>query len=246
MYRDLILDLSDKYHLVAPDYPGFGYSAMPDRTVYPYTFDQLSAVMEKFTDALSLGSFHLYMQDYGAPVGYRIAARRPELIKSLIIQNANAYLEGLGPATEAGQQFWADRNKETETTMRELLTLEGTKAQYLEGAGDRSRLSPDAWHLDQYFLERPGNKDIQLDLLYDYRNNLKCYPEWQAYLRKHQPPALIVWGKNDPLFTEAGARAYLKDLPEAEFHLFDTGHFALEEYHRDIGALMDIFLQKHG
>jgi pimeloyl-ACP methyl ester carboxylesterase len=235
-------DLADRYYLIAPDYPGFGNSDMPDRGKYTYTFDNLSVTIEKFIDALNLTKFNLYMQDYGSPVGYRIAVRRPELIDALIIQNANAYEEGIGPAIEDGKRFWANRNTETENAMRNILTQEGTKMQYIDGVEDVRKISPDAYTYDQLFLDRPGNKEIQLDLLYDYRNNITLYPVWQKYLRNHQPPALITWGKNDAMFTEKGALAYKKDLPNAEIHLLNTGHFALEEFHTEIAAYIDLFL----
>jgi pimeloyl-ACP methyl ester carboxylesterase len=245
MYRDLLHDLADDYHLIAPDYPGFGNSSMPDRTAYTYTFDNLSVTMEAFIDALGLKGFSLYMQDYGAPVGYRIALRRPELIQALLIQNCNAYVEGLGPATEDGKRFWANRNAETENAVQQAMTLVGTRLQYLHGTQNPEKISPDAYLYDQYFLDRPGSAAIQLDLLYDYRNNITLYPDWQAWLRKHQPPALITWGQNDPLFTAAGAMAYLRDLPKAELHLLDTGHFALEEFHVEIAGLIHAFLQRN-
>jgi pimeloyl-ACP methyl ester carboxylesterase len=246
MYRDLINDLSDHYHLIAPDYPAFGHSSMPSQDEYSYTFDQLSVTIEKFIDALSLKKFSMYIQDYGSPVGFRIAVRRPELIQALLIQNGNAYEEGLGPAIDGGKQFWANRNTETENVMRGALTPAGTKWQYTEGAGDLSKISPDGWSYDQYFLDRPGNDAIQLALLYNYRTNPPLYPAWQEYLRVHQPPALITWGKNDLFFTAAGAEAYLKDLPQAELHLLNGGHFALEEYHREIADYIHRFLIKQG
>lgn len=245
MYRDLIRDLADRYHLVAPDYPGFGLSEMPARKAFRYTFDNLSVVMEKFIDALKLTRFTVFMQDYGAPIGYRIALRRPELIQALVLQNGNAYEEGLGPAIDDGKKFWANRNAETENAMRGALTLEGTTFQYLHGAEDPSRINPDAYHHDQHFLDRSGNAEIQLDLLYDYQNNLTLYPVWQQFLRDKQPPALIAWGKNDPFFTAKGALAYLRDLPNAELHLLNTGHFALEEFHEQIAQYIDTFLRKH-
>jgi pimeloyl-ACP methyl ester carboxylesterase len=244
MYRNLIDELSDQYHLIAPDYPGFGNSEMPARTAYNYTFDNLSVTIEKFIDAIGLKKFSLYMQDYGSPVGYRIAVRRPELIQALLIQNANAYVEGLGPAIQDGQNYWANKNEETEKAMRGILTLEGTKLQYLDGVENPEKISPDAYHYDQYFLNRPGNVEIQLDLLYDYRHNITLYPVWQKYLRETQPPTLITWGKNDALFTEAGALAYKKDLKNPEIHLFNTGHFALEEFHSEIASLIKTFLAK--
>lgn len=242
MYRDLINDLADRYYLIAPDYPGFGNSDMPDREKYTYTFDNLSVTIEKFIDALKLTKFSLYMQDYSSPVGYRIAVRRPELIEALIIQNANAYEEGIGPAIDDGKRFWVNRNTETESAMRNILTLQGTKMQYIDGVEDVKKISPDAYKYDQLFLDRPGNKEIQLDLLYDYRNNLTLYPVWQQYLRDHQPPTLIAWGKNDAMFTEKGALAYRKDLPNAEIHLLNSGHFALEEFHEKIAAYINRFL----
>jgi pimeloyl-ACP methyl ester carboxylesterase len=243
MYRDLMNDLADRYYLIAPDYPGFGNSDMPDRDNYTYTFDNLSVTIEKFIDALKLTRFSMYVQDYGSPVGYRIAVRRPELIEALIIQNANAYEEGIGPAIDDGKRFWANRNTETENAMRNILTAEGTKFQYIDGVEDVQKISPDAYRYDQVFLDRPGNKEIQLDLLYDYRNNLTLYPVWQKYLREHQPRTLITWGKNDAMFTERGALAYKKDLPNAEIHLLNTGHFALEEFHTEIAAYIDNFLK---
>jgi len=243
MYRDLMNDLKNDFHLLAPDYPGFGNSDMPSLNAYNYTFDQLSITIEKWIDALQLKPFALYIQDYGAPVGYRIALRRPDLIHALLIQNGNAYEEGLGPAIDDGKRFWADRNEITEKAMRQALTLEGTKFQYLNGVEDESRISPDAYLYDQYFLDRPGNDKIQLALLYDYRNNLLQYPAWQQWLREKQPPTLITWGKNDLFFTEAGALAYQKDLPQAQIHLLNSGHFALEEFHETIASYIHDFLR---
>jgi pimeloyl-ACP methyl ester carboxylesterase len=244
MYRDLISDLAPHYHLIAPDYPGFGNSDMPGRDQYAYTFDNLSVTMEHFIDALQLTSFSLYMQDYGSPVGYRIAVRRPEWIQALLIQNANAYEEGLGPAMESGKQFWAHRNETTENEMRKAISPEGVRFQYVEGVENPERMNPDAWQYDQYFLNRPGNEAIQLDLLYDYRNNITQYPVWQQYLRAHQPPALLTWGRNDVFFTAAGALAYKRDLPDAEVHLLNTGHFALEECHHAIAQHIHAFLSR--
>lgn len=244
MFRDLLHHLANDYHLIAPDYPGFGNSSMPDQATYQYTFDNLSVTMEAFIDALGLKAFSLYMQDYGAPVGYRIALRRPELIQALLIQNGNAYADGLGPATEDGKRFWANRNTETENAVLQAMTPQGTQFQYLHGVQNPEKISPDAYLYDQYLLNRPGNVAIQVNLLYDYRNNLTQYPAWQAWLRQHQPPALITWGQNDPLFTAAGAKAYLRDLPNAELHLLDTGHFALEEFHVEIAGLIHAFLQR--
>ena len=242
MYRDLITNLADDFHLVAPDYPGFGNSAMPLRTAYRYTFDNLSHTIENFVDAMGLKRFTLYMHDYGSPVGFRIATRRPGLIEALIIQNANAYEEGLGPAIDDGKRFWANRTAETEKAMKQALTLEGTMFQYLHGVNEPEAISPDAHHYDQHFLNRPGNSDIQLDLLYDYLNNIKLYTQWQKYLREHRPPTLVVWGKNDLFFTAEGALAYKKDLPDAKVVLLDSGHFALEEYHQQISEYIRSYL----
>lgn len=244
MYRDLMRDLADNYHLIAPDYPGFGNSDMPDANVYAYTFDNLSETVEAFIDSLGLTEFSLYIQDYGAPVGYRIAVRRPELINALLIQNGNAYVEGLGTATAEGRQFWVSRNPATENVVRKMFTLEGTQFQYLHGVQDPEKIAPDAMIYDQHFLDRPGNAAIQLDLFYDYRNNIPLYPTWQDWLRKYQPPTLITWGKNDALFIAEGATAYLRDLPSAELHLLNTGHFALEEFHAEIAALIHAFLKR--
>ena len=229
MYRDLIPALADQFHLVAPDYPGFGNSDSPAVDQFRYTFDHLAGVTEQFLQALGLNRFSLYVQDYGAPVGFRIAARRPEWIQALIIQNANAYLEGISPALASLQSYWQDRGEKTEPVVRRLLTPEAVQSFYTHGAGHPERLSPDAWNLDQHFLTRPGRDAIQLELLYDYRTNLERYPEWHDYFRRHQPPALVVWGKNDPFFTVPGALAYQRDLRNSEVHLLETGHFALEE-----------------
>lgn len=244
MFRDLMQHLAGDYHLFAPDYPGFGNSSMPDANVYEYTFDNLSVTIAGFIDALGLQKFSLYIQDYGAPIGFRIALRRPAAIEALLIQNGNAYLEGLGPATADGQRFWADRNAETEAAVQQMFTPEGTRFQYLHGVQDPEKIAPDGIVYDQYFLDRPGNLAIQLELFYDYRTNLTQYPAWHAWLREHRPPTLIVWGKNDPLFIAAGAEAYLRDLPEAELHLLDTGHFALEERHAQIAGLIHAFLER--
>lgn len=229
-YRRLIDALADRFHLVAPDYPGFGYSASPPVSEFAYTFDQLADVTRRLLfDELGLEHFFMYVFDFGAPIGYRIAARHPERIHGLVIQNGNAYEAGLGPMIDVQKAFWADRQG-VEPQIRDLLTLEVTKAQYTTGAARPELLSPDAWTLDQHFLELPGRKDVMVELLYDYQSNTARYPEWQAYFREHQPPALIVWGANDEFFTADGARAYLVDLPDAELHLLDGGHFALEEH----------------
>jgi pimeloyl-ACP methyl ester carboxylesterase len=242
MYRDLIPKLADRFHVVAPDYPGFGQSSMPDRDRFVYTFAALADVMDEFTQSLGLERYTLYMMDYGAPVGLRLALAHPERVQALVIQNGNAYVEGLGASTAAVQRYWATGAREDRDSLRAMLTLEGTRWQYLEGAEDSARVSPDAWVADQYYLDRPGNAELQLDLLYDYRTNVALYPEFQSYFRRHQPPTLVVWGRYDPIFTVEGAKAYARDLPRAKIHLLDAGHFALEEKAGEIAELMRRFL----
>lgn len=244
MYRDLINDLSDAFHVIAPDYPGFGASEVPSRELFNYSFDTLTAVIEQLIDSMGLKKFSIYLQDYGGPVGFRIASRRPDAIQALIIQNANAYLEGIGPAFSAVPEFWKNRNAQTEKPVRAQLTLEGTKFQYLDGVADPGRINPDAYSYDQYLLDREGNNEIQMDLFYDYRHNVPLYPVWQHYFKKYQPPALIAWGMNDKFFTAAGAKAYLQHLPDAELHLVNSGHFALEEFHFEIAALIKSFFER--
>jgi pimeloyl-ACP methyl ester carboxylesterase len=246
MFRELIPALAEDFHVIAPDYPGFGQSSAPDADSFNYTFDHLAEVVEEFLQQIGCTRFALFMQDYGAPVGFRIASRHPEWINALLVQNANAYLEGINlEAFAPVQPFWANRIPETEAPVRGLLTMQTTKFQYTHGVRNPAAISPDTWVHDQSLLDRPGNDRIQLALLHDYRNNPPRYAEWQAYLRQHQPATLITWGKNDPFFTEAGARAYLKDLPDAELHLLDTGHFALEEDGPLIASLIRRFLRKH-
>jgi pimeloyl-ACP methyl ester carboxylesterase len=230
MFRDLIPQLADKFHVIAPDYVGFGYSDAPDVTKFEYTFDNLAASVEKLLfGVLGLKSFSIYVQDYGAPVGYRIAARHPDAIEGIVVQNGNAYAEGIGAGFDAMKPFWANRTPETEVPVRALLTKETTIFQYTHGVKDASRISPDSYTFDQFLLDRPGNDAVQLSLLHNYQSNLTHYDEWQGFFRSKQPKTLIVWGKNDPFFTEEGARAYLRDIPKAELHLLDTGHFALED-----------------
>lgn len=245
MYRNLIPQLAEHYRVIAPDYPGFGHSGMPPRDRFAYSFDNLAAVIDKFAVAVGAGRYALYLQDYGAPVGFRIAAAHPERVTALVVQNGNAYQEGIAnPFWDGMKAFWAERSEEGAAQLRKLLEPEATKWFYTDGAHDPQALSPDAWTVDQAGLDRPGSKDIQIDLLYDYRSNLPKYAEWQAYFRKHQPPTLIVWGRNDQGFPPVAAQAYLRDLPTAELHLLDTGHFALEEESARIGALMREFLAR--
>jgi pimeloyl-ACP methyl ester carboxylesterase len=230
MFRELIPRLSERYHVIAPDYIGFGHSARPAATEFTYTFDNLTEHVEKLLfDVLALRNFSIYVQDYGAPVGFRIATRHPEAIEGIIVQNGNAYVEGISPAFEPLKPFWANRNTETEKPAQALLTAETTQFQYTHGAKDPKSISPDSYTFDQHFLDRPGNDAIQLDLFHNYPSNLALYDEWHQYFRDKQPRTLIVWGQNDPFFTVEGAKAFLTDLPKAELHLLDTGHFALEE-----------------
>jgi pimeloyl-ACP methyl ester carboxylesterase len=241
-YRRLLDALGNELHLVAPDYPGFGYSASPAVAQFPYTFDRLAEVTARLLlGELGLERFFLYAFDFGAPIGFRIASRHPDRIAGLIIQNGNAYEAGLGSMMDVQKAFWADRDG-VEPQIRDLLTLEVTRSQYTTGASRPELLSPDAWTLDQHFLDQPGRKDVMVELLYDYQSNTARYPEWQAYFREHRPPTLIAWGKNDEFFTADGARAYLEDLPDAELHLLDGGHFALEEHHDFIAERIRSFV----
>ncbi|MFJ7158134.1 alpha/beta fold hydrolase [Streptomyces sp. NPDC101118] len=240
-YRRLMETLGGEFRLVAPDYPGFGRTEAP--AGFTYTFERLADVTEGFVTALGLERFALYVFDFGAPVGFRIAARHPEWITGLVVQNGNAYEDGL---SDAARQFIALRREVPGDVeqIRGLLTPEGTRFQYETGAADPARLDPDSWTLDQHFLELPGRKDAQVDLALDYRSNVARYPEWQAWLREYAPPALVVWGAGDPFFTPPGAHAYLRDLPEARLHLFETGHFALEERLPEIAPLVADFLRE--
>jgi pimeloyl-ACP methyl ester carboxylesterase len=230
MFRALIPKLEDKFHVIAPDYIGFGYSDMPSVDEFEYTFDNLAASVEELLfGVLGLKKFSIYVQDYGAPVGYRIAFKHQDAIEGMVVQNGNAYAEGIGGAFDPMKPFWANRTAATEAPVRALLTLQTTMFQYTHGVKDVSRLSPDAWTVDQHFLDRPGNDAIQLNLLHNYQANLPHYDEWHTFFRNKQPKTLIVWGRNDPFFTVEGAQAYLRDIPRAELHLLDTGHFALED-----------------
>jgi pimeloyl-ACP methyl ester carboxylesterase len=230
MFRDLIPQLADKFHVIAPDYLGFGYSDAPDTSTFDYTFGNLSAHVEELLfEILELKKFSIYVQDYGAPVGYRIASRHQDAIEGIVVQNGNAYAEGIGDGFDAMKPFWVNRNPETEKPVRELLKKETTLFQYTHGVKDISLISPDSYTLDQLFLDRPGNDAIQLNLLHNYQSNLALYDGWHEFFRSKKPKTLIVWGKNDPFFTVAGAQAYLRDIPKADLHLLDTGHFALED-----------------
>ncbi len=242
MFRNLIPQLSDRFHVVAPDYPGFGNSSMPTVDQFTYSFDNLAKVMEQFTQKVGLKSYSLYMMDYGAPVGFRLAVSHPERIDSLIIQNGNAYEEGLREFWKPFRAYWKDRNPENARALKGFLNLSATKWQYTHGVRDAEAISPDNWLVDQYLLDRAGNNDIQLQLFYSYGSNPPLYPQWQEYLRAYQPPTLIVWGKHDKIFPAEGAYPYTRDLKDFEFHLLDTGHFALEEDGAVIAAHIRRFL----
>jgi len=246
MFRNLIEQLSADYHLIAPDYPGFGYSSCPDPSEFDYSFDHLSEVMELFIDALQLKHINIYMQDYGGPVGFRIIKKRPELVSSLIIQNANVFLEGLGPDVQKiGALAEAQDLAGLDTAIEYMMSLEGIRNQYVSGTLHPERISPDSYFMDLFFFGQPGKKAIQKILFANYSSNFPRYPEWQAYLREYQPPVLIIWGKNDTIFPGSGALAYQKELPRAELHLFDGGHFLLEEYGTEAARLIRSFLQKN-
>ena len=265
MFRDLIPELADQFHLVAPDYPGYGNSSMPAVDEFDYTFDNFSVIVEKLTEELGLDHYTLYLMDYGAPVGFRLAAKHPERVDALIIQNGNAYVEGINnDFWEPIQAYWADRGAvnqgldnpwwqnikkaygqpemTNDDALRFLVTLGATQWQYTNGVRDVETISPDNWHVTQRLLDRPGNTEIQLQMFYDYGSNPPLYPAWQAYFREHQPRTLIVWGQNDEIFPAAGAHPYKRDLKDLEFHLLDTGHFALEEDGAVIAQLIREFL----
>ncbi len=246
MYRDLIEKLAADYRVVAPDYPGFGYTDAPPPANFNYTFDRLADFIDTFTARLGLERYALYMQDFGGPVGFRVASRHPERVSALIIQNANAYEVGLPDSFWApARALWKDPSAANRDKIRELAMSDASlEWNYTHGVSNPERVNPDSWILQRALLSRPGNKDAMVALLVDYGNNLDHYDEWQAYFRKHQPPALIVWGRNDQIFPAEGARAYLRDLPRAELHLLDTGHFALEDKADEIASLMRVFLRK--
>jgi pimeloyl-ACP methyl ester carboxylesterase len=244
MFRDLIPLLAGRYRVIAPDLPGFGNTVSPPRGAFAYTFDGLADVIAGFVDALGLARYALYIFDYGSPVGLRLALRHPERITAIVSQNGNAYVEGLSDAWEPWRAYWRDPTPAHREACRESLAPEVIRAwQYFNGA-DRARVSPDGYTLDIAYLARPGADEIQLDLILDYRSNLELYPAFQGYFREHQPPLLAAWGRNDAHFLPAGAEAYRRDLPKAEVHLLDTGHFALETHAAEIGALMLDFLPR--
>jgi pimeloyl-ACP methyl ester carboxylesterase len=236
-YEGLIDRLADRFHIVAPDYPGFGRT---DPLPGPSTFDGLADTVDGFADALAMQHYSLYLFDFGAPVGFRLATRHPGRVRALVIQNANAYEAGIGPNLAGLAPYWEDRAA-NEPAVRAFLTLDSTRAQYLEGVAEPETVNPDHWTLDQHFQDLPGRDQVMLDLIYDYTSNVALYPTWQAYLREHRPPTLITWGANDRYFVADGARAYLADVPNAQLHLLDTGHFALATHVDEIAELIAEF-----
>ena len=247
MFRGLMPRLADDYCLIAPDLPGFGFTEVPAARKYVYSFDALARTIEAFTDALHLERYALYVFDYGAPTGFRLAMAHPDRVTGIVSQNGNAYEEGLGDAWDPIRKYWAAPGAETREVLRKnVLTPEGTRWQYTHGVADPDSVAPESYTLDAALLERPGNKDIQLDLLLDYASNLKLYPAFQRYLRESKPPLLAIWGKNDPFFIPAGAEAFRKDLPHATVQLLDTGHFATETHGVEIAAAMRSFLATAG
>ena len=244
MYRELIPALADRYRVVAPDLPGFGFTEAPDRANFKYNFDHLAKVIERFTEIVGLRRYALYVFDYGAPVGFRLAMNHPERIAALISQNGNAYAEGLSEGWNPIQVYWKDPSPKNREALRAFLTPETTQWQYTHGAANPERLSPDAWTLNSALLARPGNDEIQLDLFGDYQSNVALYPKFQEYFRNSRPPLLAVWGKNDPFFLPAGAKAFKRDNPDAEIHLLDAGHFALESRGPEIAAIIRDFLAR--
>jgi len=245
MFRNLIPLLADRYRVIAPDYPGFGQSDAPNHTKFEYSFGHYADIVDTLLTKLGAANYSMYVMDYGAPVGYRLALKHPERVTGLIVQNGNAYDEGIRDFWNPIRAYWTSGAKKDREALDVLVAPETTKFQYTDGVRDLTRISPDNWVHDQALLDRPGNKDIQLDLFYDYRTNLPLYPQIQAFFRDRKPPTLIVWGKNDQIFPEEGAHPYLRDLSEAEFHLIDTGHFALEDKLDEMAPLIRSFLDRN-
>lgn len=243
-YRKVLNQLSNDFHLIAPDYPGFGNSDFPSANDYEYTFDNIALTIDAFLVKKGISSYALMLQDYGAPIGFRIATAHPEKVTAIINQNGNAYEEGLGESWAGIRELWANRNKNTENALLPAFSLEGLEWQYTHGTRNPENVNPDTWHLDFLRLSRPNAHAVNIDLFYDYQNNLKLYPKWQQYLRDNQPPLLIVWGKNDAFFPESGAEAFKKDVKNIDYNIYDTGHFALEEDGDKIIAKMKVFMQK--
>ena len=242
MFRDLIPLLADRYHLIAPDLPGFGFTEAPRCTEFKYTFENLAGVIDDFTQAVGLDRYAIYIFDYGAPVGFRLALKHPERITAIISQNGNAYVEGLSDGWNPIQKYWKEPTEANRAALRAFLTPEMTKLQYMHGVKDETRMAPESYTLDSALLARPGNDDIQLDLFLDYANNVALYPKFQDYFRARRPPLLAVWGNTDPFFLPAGAKAFTRDNPDAEVHFYDTGHFALETHVREIASAIREFL----
>jgi pimeloyl-ACP methyl ester carboxylesterase len=245
MFRNLIPELAGKYHVVAPDLPGFGMTEQPARNAFAYTFENIAKVIGRFTEVLGLTRFAIYVFDYGAPVGFRMALARPDRIIAIVSQNGNTYLEGVSEAFAPAQAYWKEPTQANRDALRGFLTPQTTLFQYTHGVSDQALVSPDGRNLDDFYLARPGNDEIQLDLLGDYKTNVALYGDIQAYLRNKRPPVLAIWGKNDPFFIPPGAEAFKRDVPEADVRFVDTGHFALETHAREIGAAMRDFLAKH-
>jgi pimeloyl-ACP methyl ester carboxylesterase len=242
MFRDLIPQLADQFHVVAPDLPGFGQSDMPERSKFNYTFDNIARVIERFTEVIGLARFAIYVFDYGAPTGFRIAMWHPERITAIISQNGNAYVEGLSDGWNPIRAYWQDPSEANRAALRAFLSPETTVWQYTHGVTDTSSVSPDGYSLDTFYLARPGADEVQLDLFGDYKSNVALYPEFQAYFRRHKPPFLAAWGKHDPFFLPPGAEAFKRDIPDADVRFFDTGHFALETHCDEIAAVIRQFL----
>jgi pimeloyl-ACP methyl ester carboxylesterase len=245
MFRDLIPRLADRYHVVAPDYPGYGYSGAPDHAAFAYTFDHYAKIVDALAQQIGLTRYAIYVMDYGAPVGFRLATMHPERVSAFLVQNGNAYEEGIGKFWDPIKAYWKTGAPAEREGIRWLTSSKATQWQYFNGVKDASLVSPDAPKIDQDFLDRPGNQEIQLDLLYDYRTNIPLYPGWQAYFRKYKPPMLIVWGRNDEIFIAPGAAPYKRDIPNAEVHMLDTGHFALETNGVEMAALIRDFLGRN-
>jgi pimeloyl-ACP methyl ester carboxylesterase len=243
MYERLLPLLADRYHLIAPDYPGFGHSDAPPPARYRYTFDHLAETIEALIAALNIDDYGLFMQDYGGPVGIRIAVRQPDKVRAIIIQNANAYQEGLGAKWANIAQYWADRAAHGEQ-VDAFTSLEGARKRHIGDSPNIDLYDPDSWTDEYAFLSRPGQREIQAELLYDYQSNVAAYPQWQAWLRSHRPPTLVLWGRYDPSFIVPGALAYQRDVPDAEIHLLDAGHFALDEQPEQVARLAADFLAR--
>jgi pimeloyl-ACP methyl ester carboxylesterase len=245
MFRNLIPRLAGSFRLIAPDYPGFGQSSMPDRNSYAYTFENYADIVDQLAEQLGVSKYSIYVMDYGAPVGYRLALRHPERVQALIVQNGNAYDEGLLQFWDPIKKYWKDATPENRAGLHFLVEPKATRWQYESGVSDLTLLDPTTWALDQIGLDRPGNRDIQMDLFYDYRTNVPLYPKFQNFFRNHQPPTLIVWGKNDVIFPPEGAAPYSRDLKNLETHLLDTGHFALETHGEEIASRIEGFLTQN-